>query len=74
MGPQNESDSIPAIHAALDLGLNWIDAAASTDLVTRNKSSHRRCGGADRASVSSPSANAFETAEIEDAFEHEDIT
>jgi diketogulonate reductase-like aldo/keto reductase len=28
MGPQNESDSIPAIHAALDLGLNWIDTAA----------------------------------------------
>ncbi|MGC2058201.1 MAG: aldo/keto reductase [Candidatus Sulfotelmatobacter sp.] len=28
MGPQNEGDSIPAIHAALDLGLNWIDTAA----------------------------------------------
>jgi hypothetical protein len=28
MGAQNESDSIPAIHAALDLGLNWIDTAA----------------------------------------------
>lgn len=28
MGPQNESDSIPAIHAALDDGLNWIDTAA----------------------------------------------
>ena len=28
MGPQNESDSIPAIHAALDHGLNWIDTAA----------------------------------------------
>jgi aryl-alcohol dehydrogenase-like predicted oxidoreductase len=28
MGPQNESDSIPAIHAALDLGLNWIDTTA----------------------------------------------
>ena len=28
MGPQNESDSIPAIHAALDYGLNWIDTAA----------------------------------------------
>ncbi len=27
MGPQNESDSIPAIHAALDHGLNWIDTA-----------------------------------------------
>lgn len=27
MGPQNESDSIPAIHAALDCGLNWIDTA-----------------------------------------------
>ena len=28
MGPQNESESIPAIHAALDRGLNWIDTAA----------------------------------------------
>ncbi len=28
LGPQNESDSIPAIHAALDRGLNWIDTAA----------------------------------------------
>jgi aryl-alcohol dehydrogenase-like predicted oxidoreductase len=28
MGPQREEDSIPAIHAALDYGLNWIDTAA----------------------------------------------
>jgi aryl-alcohol dehydrogenase-like predicted oxidoreductase len=28
MGPQNENDSVPAIQAALDLGLNWIDTAA----------------------------------------------
>lgn len=28
MGPQDENDSIPAIHAALDHGLNWIDTAA----------------------------------------------
>jgi aryl-alcohol dehydrogenase-like predicted oxidoreductase len=28
MGPQNEDDSVPAIHAALDAGLNWIDTAA----------------------------------------------
>jgi aryl-alcohol dehydrogenase-like predicted oxidoreductase len=28
MGPQSDSDSIPAIHAALDHGLNWIDTAA----------------------------------------------
>jgi aryl-alcohol dehydrogenase-like predicted oxidoreductase len=28
MGPQNDSDSIPAIHSALDRGLNWIDTAA----------------------------------------------
>jgi len=28
MGPQNDGDSIPAIHAALDHGLNWIDTAA----------------------------------------------
>ena len=28
MGPQNDRDSIPAIHAALDSSLNWIDTAA----------------------------------------------
>jgi aryl-alcohol dehydrogenase-like predicted oxidoreductase len=28
LGPKDESDSIPAIHAALDHGLNWIDTAA----------------------------------------------
>src|SRR5215469_8756629 len=28
MGPQDESDSIPAIHAAIDHGINWIDTAA----------------------------------------------
>jgi aryl-alcohol dehydrogenase-like predicted oxidoreductase len=27
MGPQNDADSVPAIHAALDLGMNWIDTA-----------------------------------------------
>jgi len=28
MGPQNDRDSVPAIHAALDHGVNWIDTAA----------------------------------------------
>lgn len=28
MGPQNDADSIPAIRAALDHGLNWVDTAA----------------------------------------------
>jgi len=28
MGPQNDEDSVPAIQAALDHGLNWIDTAA----------------------------------------------
>jgi len=28
MGPQNDADSIPAIHAALAHGMNWIDTAA----------------------------------------------
>jgi len=28
IGPQSDEDSIPAIHAALDHGLNWIDTAA----------------------------------------------
>jgi aryl-alcohol dehydrogenase-like predicted oxidoreductase len=41
MGPQTDQDSIPAIHAALDLGINWIDTAAlyglghSEELVAR---------------------------------------
>ncbi|MCC6264525.1 MAG: aldo/keto reductase [Bryobacterales bacterium] len=26
-GPQNDADSVAAIHAALDLGMNWIDTA-----------------------------------------------
>ena len=28
MGPQNDGDSVPAIHAAVDHGINWIDTAA----------------------------------------------
>ena len=28
MGPQDDRDSVPAIHAALDHGINWIDTAA----------------------------------------------
>lgn len=28
MGPQNDDDSVPAIHAALGHGINWIDTAA----------------------------------------------
>src|ERR1700677_2684000 len=27
-GPQDDNDSIAAIHKALDLGINWIDSAA----------------------------------------------
>src|SRR6185436_11331481 len=27
-GPQDDAESIAAIHAALDLGINWIDTAA----------------------------------------------
>ena len=27
-GPQEDTDSIAAIHRALDLGVNWIDTAA----------------------------------------------
>jgi len=33
MGPQKDSDSIPAIHAALAHGMNWIDTAALYGLV-----------------------------------------
>ncbi len=41
MGPQEDQDSVSAIHAALDLGVNWIDTAAlyglghSEELVAR---------------------------------------
>jgi len=28
MGPQNDADSVPAIHTALNYGINWIDTAA----------------------------------------------
>ncbi len=31
-GPQDDNDSIAAIHRALDLGINWIDTAASYGL------------------------------------------
>jgi aryl-alcohol dehydrogenase-like predicted oxidoreductase len=46
MGPQNENDSIPAVHAALDRGLNWIDTAAlyglghSEEIVARALKGH----------------------------------
>lgn len=31
-GPQGDADSIAAIHRALELGINWIDTAASYGL------------------------------------------
>jgi aryl-alcohol dehydrogenase-like predicted oxidoreductase len=48
-GPQDDNDSIAAIHRALDLGINWIDTAAvyglghSEEVVARalKGSSHR---------------------------------
>ena len=46
-GPQNDSDSIDAIHAALDKGINWIDTAAvyglghSEQVVAQALLSHR---------------------------------
>ena len=56
-GPQDDSDSIAAIHKALDLGINWIDTAAvyglghSEEIVARalKTTSHRpyiftKCG------------------------------
>jgi aryl-alcohol dehydrogenase-like predicted oxidoreductase len=66
-GPQDDNQSIAAIHRALDLGINWIDTAAiyglghSEEVVARalKSVSHRpyvftKCGirwGADRAPV-----------------------
>jgi len=47
MGLQNDADSIPAIHAALDYGLNWIDTAAlyghghSEEMIARALKGHR---------------------------------
>jgi aryl-alcohol dehydrogenase-like predicted oxidoreductase len=56
-GPQDDNDSIAAIHKALDLGINWIDTAAvyglghSEEIVARalKKTSHKpyiftKCG------------------------------
>src|SRR5579875_1417249 len=31
-GPQDDADSLAAIHKALDLGINWIDTAAAYGL------------------------------------------
>lgn len=50
-GPQDDNDSIAAIHRALDLGINWIDTAAvyglghSEEVVARavKSSSHKPC-------------------------------
>jgi len=38
-GPQDDKDSIEAIHAGLDRGLNWIDTPPSTVWATRKQSS-----------------------------------
>src|SRR6201995_792625 len=56
-GPQDDQDSIAAIHKALDLGINWIDTAAvyglghSAEVVARalKRTSHKpfiftKCG------------------------------
>ena len=36
-GPQDDQESITAIHRALDLGINWIDTAAIYGLATRKR-------------------------------------
>ena len=47
-GPQDDKESIAAIHRALDLGINWIDTAAiyglghSEEVVGQAIDSHRR--------------------------------
>ena len=40
-GPQDDADSVAAIHAALDAGWNWIDSVMSAARSTRNSSSLR---------------------------------
>ncbi|MBV9482558.1 MAG: aldo/keto reductase [Acidobacteria bacterium] len=48
-GPQSDDDSVSAIHAALDCGLNWIDTAAvyglghSEEVVARALKGRQRC-------------------------------
>src|SRR5215469_16314867 len=59
MGPQDESDSLPALHAALDHGLNWIDTAALYGLGHSETVVARALKDAQRAHTYSRSVGGF---------------
>src|SRR5436853_4644276 len=58
-GPQDDDDSIAAIHAALDRGINWIDTAAVYGLGHSEEVVARALSG--RSPMCSPSVSAFGT-------------
>ena len=60
-GPQDDDESIAAIHAALDRGVNWIDTAAVYGLGHSEEVVARALKDAPTARTSSPSASATGT-------------
>jgi hypothetical protein len=54
-GPQDDNDSIAAIHKALDLGVNWIDTAAVYGLGHSEEVVSRALKTASKNPTSSPS-------------------
>ena len=61
-GPQDDDESIAAIHAALDRGINWIDTAAVYGLGHSEEVVAQRAEGPSRnGRMSSPSASASGT-------------
>ena len=53
-GPQDDDDSIAAIHRALELGVNWIDTAAAYGFGHSEPVIGRALAGVDGAPTSSP--------------------
>ena len=61
-GPQDDDESIAAIHRALDLGVNWIDTAAIYGLGHSEEIVGRALKSAEpQAATSSPSARCAGT-------------